>query len=39
VLAKALLGSKDSPCPGAAGLDDDVKVSLRELVGENPANK
>jgi hypothetical protein len=38
VLAQALLGSKDSPCPGAAGLDNNVKVSLRELVDKKPAN-
>jgi uncharacterized protein YjbI with pentapeptide repeats len=38
VLAQALLGSKDSPCPGAAGLDDNVKQALRELLDKKPAN-
>jgi hypothetical protein len=38
VLAQALLGSKESPCPGAAGLANDVKTSLRELVDNKPAN-
>lgn len=38
VLAQALLGSKDSPCPGAAGLDNDVKTSLRELAEKKSAN-
>jgi uncharacterized protein YjbI with pentapeptide repeats len=37
LLAVTLLGSKDSPCPGAAGLDDDTKEALRALVEKKPA--
>jgi uncharacterized protein YjbI with pentapeptide repeats len=37
LLAQALLGSKDSPCPGAAGLGDEVKQALRDLVDKKPA--
>jgi hypothetical protein len=38
VLAQALLGSKESPCPGAAALADEVKQALRDLVDKKPAN-
>ena len=38
LLAQTLLGSKESPCPGATGLDNEVKTSLRELVDKKPAN-
>ena len=38
VLAQALRGSKESPCPGAAGLDNDVKASPRGFVDKKPAN-
>jgi uncharacterized protein YjbI with pentapeptide repeats len=38
LLAQTLLGSKDSPCPGAAGLEDEVKQALRELILNKPAN-
>jgi uncharacterized protein YjbI with pentapeptide repeats len=38
VLAQALLGSKDSPCPGAAGLEEEIKQALRDLLDKKPAN-
>jgi hypothetical protein len=37
-LAEARLGSKENPRPGASGLDNDVKASLRQFVDKKPAN-
>jgi uncharacterized protein YjbI with pentapeptide repeats len=36
LLAVTLLGSKESPCPGAAGLDGDTRDALRALVEKKP---
>lgn len=38
LLAQTLLGSKESPCPGTAGLADEVKQALRDLLEKKPAN-